>query len=278
MLRKLLPLVAAFSLAMAPAVSFAAGGPSDDKKSESPAEKAKKALEKVSDFEFDGALAAAVTKLRDDTKLNFVLDTQTLINFVGIDPNTLAVKVNDKNTKLKTSLRSMLSPFHLSYAIVGDAVIITTEDMAMQRQMKQRVSVDLDAVPFSDAIKQLARETATNVIVDGKVKKDAEAALTLQLEDVPLETAIRLMSEAAGLKPVRMGNVLYITSKANATEMRNDPDLITGQPTGPGGPAYPPPPTSYGPVGIPGGVVPNPPLPPPDKELPPPKEGQKEDK
>jgi len=29
----------------------------------------------------------------------------------------------------------------------------------------------------------------------------------------------------AALKPVRVGNVLFVTGKANANEMRNDPDI-----------------------------------------------------
>ena len=42
---------------------------------------------------------------------------------------------------------------------------------------------------------------------------------------MPLETAVRLLAKMANLKPVRVGNVLFITGKETATEMRNDPDL-----------------------------------------------------
>src|SRR5438067_1399862 len=55
--------------------------------------------------------------------------------------------------------------------------------------------------------------------------KEAKMEVSLQMEDVPLETAVRLLSEMAGLKPVRVGNVLFVTTKANATEMRADPEL-----------------------------------------------------
>jgi type II secretory pathway component GspD/PulD (secretin) len=274
MLRKLAYVSITAMLAGLPAIALAAPGPSDGEKSKSefPAEKVKKALDKVVDLDItDQALATAVTTLRDKTKLNFVLDFQTLINFVG-DPNTLTVSAHDKNAKLKTSLREMLAPYHMSYVILGDSVVITTEDVAMQRQMRQRVNLDLDAVPFADAVKLLARETGTNLMVDTKVKKDAETAVTLQLEDVPLETAIRLLSESVGLKPVRMGNVLYVTSKANAKELRSDPDLINGQP---GGPAPNPPPAygvpdrpAIGAPALPPVVVP---------EVPPPAEDKKKD-
>src|SRR5205823_2547035 len=61
--------------------------------------------------------------------------------------------------------------------------------------------------------------------------KEAKAEVSLQVEDVPLETAVRLLSEMAGLKPVRVGNTLFVTRKEIAAEMRNDPDFAPqGQP------------------------------------------------
>ena len=50
--------------------------------------------------------------------------------------------------------------------------------------------------------------------------------MSLQLDDVPLETAVRLLAENAGLKPVRIGNVVLVTTKAHATELRNEPELV----------------------------------------------------
>ena len=42
---------------------------------------------------------------------------------------------------------------------------------------------------------------------------------------MPLETAVRLLSEMAGLKPVRVGNALFVTKKEVAAELGADPDL-----------------------------------------------------
>src|SRR6202035_3498509 len=92
---------------------------------------------------------------------------------------------------------------------------------------------DLDKIAFGAALRQIAHETGVNLVLDGRVEKEASAKVSLQMEDVPLETAVRLLAEMAGLKPVRVGNVLFVTGKANATEMRADPDLA--QPAGPRG-------------------------------------------
>ncbi len=213
----------------------ARSAPADGAKSESPAERIRKALDQVITIDInDQPLKLALNQLHEQTKINFVPDTFTMQQ-MGIDSDGTPVSLKLQNVKVKTVLRSMFGQFNLSYAIVGEAVVITTDDMAMYRQMKQRVSVDYDKTPLGEALKQLSRNTATNLLLDAKLGKEGQAPVTLQLEEVPLETAVRLISELGGLKPVRLGNVLYVTSKANANELRADPDLAPlPQPRQPG--------------------------------------------
>src|SRR5207247_440436 len=98
------------------------------------------------------------------------------------------------------------------------SVLVTTEEMADARQMGQLVSVNLDKVELAAALKQIARDTAVNIALDPRAEKEATAKVSLQAEDVPLETAVRLMAEMAGLKPVRAGNALFVTKKDVAAE------------------------------------------------------------
>lgn len=205
-------------------------------KAESAAEKVRRTLDQVADTidVTDQSLELAVAQFHELTKLNFVLDRLT-IQQLSIDPSSAPVNLKLQNVKWKTALRTMLGQYNLNYAIVGETVVITSDDMAMVRQMRQRVSVDLERVQMGQALKQLARETATNLLVDTRALKEAQTPVTLQLDDVPLETAVRLLAEMAGLKPVRVGNVLFVTTKPNAAEMRADADLVPpaqpGQPT-----------------------------------------------
>jgi hypothetical protein len=217
----------AWALAV-PAWAAAPGsGSSDDKKTESPAEKVRKALDQTIDLDVNTpGIEPAVNELAMQAKINVVLDRFT-IQQMGIDPmNGSPVQVKLQGVKVRTGLRAILGQYNLSYAVIGEAVVITTEDMAIYRQMRQRVSVDLDKVLLEKALKQLSKETATNLMVDSRVAKEAQTPVSLQLEDVPLETAVRLMAESAGLKAVRVGNVLFVTNKANANEMKSDNDLI----------------------------------------------------
>jgi len=217
-------LAVAALLACATAPAWAAPGTpvKDDKAGDSPAEKVKKALDQTTEITLENAsLENAINQLAEAAKVNVVIDRLTIQN-MGIDPNGAVVNLKLKDAKIRAALHAALNPYNLSYAIIGDTVVVTTEDMAVLRQMKQRVSVDYENVQLGTALKKLAKETGTSIVLDGRSAKEAEAAITLQLDDVPLETAVRLAAEMSGLKPVRVGNVLFVTTKANAKEIKAD--------------------------------------------------------
>jgi hypothetical protein len=253
-------LVAALAFAVALSAAPAAPVPparEDKKAAEAPAEKVRKALDhNIASLEIENqALALALDQLHEEAKINFVLDRATIAQ-MGIDVDSVTVKTKLQNVKVRAALRTILNQYGLSYAVVGDSVVVTTEDMAIYRQLKQRVSIDLDKVPADKALKDLARETATNVLVDNRAQKDAQTAVTLQVDDVPLETAVRLIGEGAGLKAVRLGNVVLVTTKVHATELRAEPELVPAPrlpglemgvpPGGPVPPALPPAPIPPG--------------------------------
>ena len=272
---------AVLAWAVAPALlSAAPAAPEKDDKSVNPVEKLRADLDKTISIKIDKQpLSIAVNMLHEKTRINFVLDSVTIQQQLGFTPDmpNAPVDVEFKDAKVRSVLRAILSPYNLSYAPVGDAIVITTEDMAMFRQMHQRINVDCTRVEFTTALRQLAKDTATNLILDSRAEKEASAKVTLQLEDVPLDTAVRLLAEMAGLKPVRVGNVLFVTKKDIANELRGDPDLVQpaqpGQPVPPGGFVPPigvapnPPPVITAPTAPPAGVPPavDPDKPAPDK-------------
>ncbi len=220
------PLLLVLLAAVAAHAAPAGPGPAD-KRAETPAERVRKALEEVVDVSIDNQpLDAAFVQLGQETKLNFVIDRVTIQNTVG-DLNQIPVSLKLSGVKVKTALRTILGGNNLGYAVIGDTVLITTEDMATVRQMRQRVSVDVERQPVERALRQLARETGTNLLLDSRVAKEAQNAVTLQLDDVPLETAVKLLAHMSGLRTVRVGNVLFVTTKETADEMRQDADLAT---------------------------------------------------
>ena len=65
--------------------------------------------------------------------------------------------------------------------------------------------------------------------MDVRQADKAKAAVSAALKNVPVDTAVRVLADMAELKPVRMGNLLYVTSRDNAKRLeeeeakRNDP-------------------------------------------------------
>ena len=73
--------------------------------------------------------------------------------------------------------------------------------------------------------------------------------MSLQVEDVAMETAVRLLAEQAGMKVARIDNVLYVTTPEQATSIAADNRAIVPN-YWPYGPLFP----AGGGVGVVGGV------------------------
>ena len=232
----------------------AAPAPKDDIKADrSAAEAIRKALDKSGNFEFTAVnLSGVMNTLSEQYKINIVLD-RAVIQQMGFEPDGMTVELKMKEGKLRNALRGIVSQYNLTFAIVGDSLIITTEEVAVYRQLKQRISVDYDAVPLSKAVKDLSSRYGVNVVIDPRTVKSkmAENPVTLQVDDVPFESAVRLLCEMADLKPARMGNVIFVTTEARADKLRDGDSLVPtpGLPT-PGIPGV------LGGIGVAGVAVP----------------------
>src|SRR5258708_1089079 len=180
-------------VALLPVLAFAAPTPTDAvSQAVNPAEKIKKQLDQPITLEIaDQSLSAALNQIREQTKINFVVDRFT-IQQLGYDPEQMVVRGKVKGGEARRCLGAVLSPYNLGYAIIGDTLLISTDDMAMHRQMKQRVSIDLEKVDLAAALKKLSKETATNLLLDGRVSaKESKTEASLQMQDSTLDPAER---------------------------------------------------------------------------------------
>ncbi|MFO0804119.1 MAG: hypothetical protein U0791_13475 [Gemmataceae bacterium] len=184
---------------------------------------ARKALDDTADFTYQGrSLNDVVNDLKAKTKSAIIVDN-TLMQF-GLNPDMPVVNVSQKDVKVRDGLKAVLAPMNLRFGLIREGLFISTEDGLIAKQLKQRVTVDCDGTPFATMMKQLAGETGANIVVDPRLKEKATAGVTLKLEDVPLETAVRLLAEVADLKAVRMSNVLFVTTVERADKLRPDAD------------------------------------------------------
>ena len=241
-------LLAVAVLAAVPALASAAPVPATPNKGDSPMAAARKALDEVGDMNYQAkTLTDLITDLKEKTKVPVVLDNQ-VYNF-GLDPNQPIINVNLKQVKLKDGLKAALAPFNLKFGLTQEGLFISTEEGVIAKQMRQRVSLDCDGTEFAVAAKQLATDTGANLIVDPRLKEKAKVPVTLKLDDVPLETAVRLLADVADLRAVRMSNVLYVTTPERAKVLREDSDGPTSP--SPFNPIFPNP----GGIGILGGGI-----------------------
>jgi hypothetical protein len=196
-----------------------------DGKEQTAIERIRKALDQPIVLDFQGAsMQEALQHLRDKTDMEFNLD-QVALAVMGVNINDnggepLALK--SSGGKLSVALRKLLASHQLAYVIFEDSILITSTELATIRQMKQRVSLDVDEVPLSKALRELARNYAFNLVIDPKFTKDASKPVSLTLEGTSLETSVRLLAEMGGLKAVRMDNVLFVTNEERADKLRKE--------------------------------------------------------
>ncbi|MBP3954229.1 hypothetical protein J8F10_02825 [Gemmata sp. G18] len=227
----------------------AAPAPAATAKTTSPMDAARKALDEVGDMNYQGkSLNEVMGDLKERAKVSVTIDPA--VYQFGLDPNQPNVTVVLKQVKLKDGLQQALAPFNLKCGLTKDGLYISTEEGLVTKQFRQRVSVNCEGTAFGAAVKQLSADCGANIVLDPRLKDKVNAAVTLKLDDVPLETAIRLLAEVADLGAVRMSNVLFVTTTERAEKLRPNADGPT-QPA-PGNPVFP------FPAGGPGGPVPLP--------------------
>jgi type II secretory pathway component GspD/PulD (secretin) len=207
------------------------GGGDSGTEDPSPAEKIRKALEQPTFLEFGGtSLYEVAQHLKEKTRINWVVDQYTLQQ-MGLDSNTGNIVLkNERTVKLRSGVQRLLNAYNLTYVILEDSVLITSEEVAINRLMRQRVSLNVKNAPLATALKDLARTYAANIVLDPRVSSEADARVTLQMEDVGLETTVRLLTELANLKAVRMGTVLFVTTEARAEKMRHEEPAVAAPP------------------------------------------------
>jgi type II secretory pathway component GspD/PulD (secretin) len=192
-------------------------------RADGPAAAVRKALDQKITLDFQTQdFNEAVEHLRQKTKINFQVDNLSM-QLLGLAPGVpMPVHLKSDNGKLRIALQNMLSPLNATYVILGDTVVITPAEVALERQMNQRVSVEAKDTPLADVLKQLADDTGANVVIDPRQAKKAATKVTLQLDDVMLEAAVRLLTEIADLNCARVGNVLFVTSDERADKLRKE--------------------------------------------------------
>lgn len=116
----------------------------------------------------------------------------------------------------------------------------------LERPQVPTLDLVLDKRPLEEALRELADNNDLNILVDTRVAEKAKKPVTARLRGVPIDTAVRLLTDMADLKSVVVDNVIYVTSKANAAALQGgdgldilDPALGGKKSAAPAGPTEP---------------------------------------
>jgi hypothetical protein len=136
------------------------------------------------------------------------------------------------HTKVSRVLKRILARVSPSATYcIRDAVIEITTVKALRKEfypnhpaglLPPLVSGTFEKQSLEAVLKELARTSNSNVVLDARSAKEAAAPLTADFSNVPLDTAVAMMADMAGLKMVPLENVLYVTSKDNAATLMEE--------------------------------------------------------
>jgi hypothetical protein len=216
-----LPRVIALAVLAATPASALAAAPVPSAPADKTLANARKALNDVTDMNYQArSLNDLIADIKKQTKVPVILDS--MVFQFGLNPDQQTVNVNLKQVKLKDGLKAALAPFNLKFGLTADGLFISTEEGVITRQLRQRVSLDCERTELATVVKQLAADTGVNLIVDPRLGDKATTPVLLTLDDVPLESAVRLLAEVCDLRAVRSANVLFITTAEKAKGFRDD--------------------------------------------------------
>jgi hypothetical protein len=176
------------------------------------------------------------------------LDLKDVASFLIADPKPVRPM---RCVRLETILREMLA--HVSpeadLVIRGDHIEITTRSALRREFYPNRRSTEplppllvlsYKETPLSKALDELPDLGEWSVVLDqDAVKEAAKKPISATLTNVPLDTAVRVMADLAGLKAVTVERVVYVTTREKADSLRREelerhPEL-RARPRGPGG-------------------------------------------
>ncbi len=167
----------------------------------------------------------------NEISLNVSLDTESFKSIAVLkveeEPVSLRPMVNVSISHvLREALRQVRGEkFHGTYVVRNDRVVVTTTwhtrpgAWAGAREFAPVVDLEFDNEPLSAALRQLADAGGINIVLDPRVAEKVGKLVTVTLNEVPVDTAARLLADMADLKAVALDNVLYVTSPANGQKI-----------------------------------------------------------
>lgn len=123
-----------------------------------------------------------------------------------------------------------------TYLIRRDLIEITTEKavrsemgIPAHRPLLPLVCETLGNSPIDAALRKLADETGYSIVIDPRIADKLRTPATAAFNNLPLDTAVRLLANLAGQSAVRLDSVLFVTTADNAKSLREEQANINAE-------------------------------------------------
>ena len=183
-------------------------------------------LEQPVRLEFDNnTLTDALHLLSERFDIPILVDSEAFRNDLGINDvrNQQITLPNTEGVKLRMALRLVLSQIQGDFQLRDGALfILPFTRVTSDTVVLQPVDASFHEAPLNVALQKLSDLTGVSVVLDARTAEKTQVAVTAELNNVPLLDAVRVLSDMAGLRPVALDNVLYVTTPANASQMETD--------------------------------------------------------
>ena len=127
------------------------------------------------------------------------------------------------SVRLRTVLRAIFNQVNADYYVRDDVfTVVPPQRIQSGAVLRQAVDLDLERRPLPAALKELSDVTGVSIVLDGQKLKDSKSEVTADFRNVPLDCAVRVLADMAGMKSVVMDNLIYVTSVENADKLEEE--------------------------------------------------------
>ncbi|HKI30783.1 MAG TPA: hypothetical protein VKA46_02745 [Gemmataceae bacterium] len=90
------------------------------------------------------------------------------------------------------------------------------------------VHADFEGRTLAEALRELSEQSGTSIVVDARAADKAKSAVSASFTNLPLDTAVRILTDMAGLKSALNDNVIYVSSEERNVAARPNANLLGG--------------------------------------------------
>lgn len=183
-------------------------------------------------------LSSVLKSLSDRLRVEHKLDVDFHINEAAFKAEGAVESVKDlhpvaslplgavRKATLENYLRTVLDRVNVgsgvTYVLRKDGIEITTVNAARAQiwgghkgPYLALVHTQFDKKPLDEALKELVDLTDHNIVLDVRVE-NGKQPVTARFLNTPLDTAVTLLADMAGLGIYMQDNVIYVTTRENA--------------------------------------------------------------